>query len=614
VCGIAGVVDFDTGLTGGQEITRAMTETMACRGPDAHGTWCGRHVVLGHRRLAVIDLDGGAQPMVTDDAGTVNALTYSGEVYNFEQLRLQLQSAGHEFRTRSDTEVVLRAYRQWGAEFVTHLTGMYAFALWDGRQQELLLVRDRMGIKPLYYAPTPGGVLFGSEPKAILAHPGFRPVVDEDGLRELMSAVRTPGSSIWRGMRELKPGSMAVVGRGGVRVRTYWSLDATPFEGDVDTAIELTRGLLDEAVSSQLVSDVPLCTLLSGGLDSSAITALAAARLRTGGGGPVRSFSVDFEGYTESFKPDEVRPDPDAPFVKEVVAHVASAHTSVMLDSHGLMDEATRTAVMRAYDLPAPHGDMSTSMHLLFRAIRQQSTVALSGEAADEVFGGYAWFHDEDAVRANTFPWLAATRQFRRFCFLRPDLNRRLALDDFQDQLYADAIAEVPLLAGADAAERRMREVTYLALTRYVPTLLERKDRMSMATGLEVRVPYCDHRLVQFAFSVPWKIKTFDGRGKSLLRAAVADLLPPSVLRRRKSHYPSTQDNDYGELVRREFLDLMARPAAGVFELADRRTLGWLAKDMGGSASELFTRRCREQVLALDRWLTEYKPELVIQP
>jgi asparagine synthetase B (glutamine-hydrolysing) len=512
VCGIAGVVDFDTGLTGGQEITRAMTETMACRGPDAHGTWCGRHVVLDHRRLAVIDLDGGAQPMVTDDAGTVTALTYSGEVYNFEQLRLQLQSAGHEFRTRSDTEVVLRAYRQWGAEFVTHLTGMYAFALWDGRQQELLLVRDRMGIKPLYYAPTPGGVLFGSEPKAILAHPGFRPVVDEDGLRELMSAVRTPGSSIRRGMRELKPGSMAVVGRGGVRVRTYWSLDATPFEGDVDTAIELTRGLLDEAVSSQLVSDVPLCTLLSGGLDSSAITALAAARLRTGGGGPVRSFSVDFEGYTESFKPDEVRP------------------------------------------------------------------------------------------------------EFRRFCFLRPDLNRRLALDDFQDQLYADAIAEVPLLAGADAAERRMREVTYLALTRYVPTLLERKDRMSMATGLEVRVPYCDHRLVQFAFSVPWKIKTFDGRGKSLLRAAVADLLPPSVLRRRKSHYPSTQDKDYGELVRREFLDLMARPAAGVFELADRRTLGWLAKDMGGSASELFTRRCREQVLALDRWLIEYKPELVIQP
>jgi asparagine synthase (glutamine-hydrolysing) len=606
-------VDFDGDLTGRQAIAEAMTETMACRGPDAFGTWGASQVALGHRRLAVIDLDGGAQPMVAREASeVVAAVTYSGEVYNFKQLREQLRGEGYTFTTRSDTEVVLRAYQRWGADFVTRLTGMYAFALWDVRRKELLLVRDRMGIKPLYYAPVAGGVLFGSEPKAILAHPRFRPVLDEGGLRELMSVVRTPGACVWRGIRELKPGTMAVVGRGGLRLRTYWSLDATVFAGDVGAAITMTRELLEDAVRSQLVSDVPLCTLLSGGLDSSAITALANASLRAGGNGPVRSFSVDFEGYAETFKPDEVRPDPDAPFVREVAAHVAAAHTSVVLDSRALMDAGTRAAVMRAYDQPAPHGDMSTSMHLLFKAIRRQSTVALSGEAADEVFGGYGWFHDEAAVRADTFPWLAATRGYRRFSFLRPDLIRRLALDAFQNQLYADAIAEVPVGPGTDADERRMREITYLALTRYVPILLERKDRMSMAAGLEVRVPYCDHRLVEFAFSVPWKIKTFDGREKSLLRAAVEDLLPQSVLLRRKSHYPSTQDKAYSDLVRREFLDLMARPDATVFELADRRTLGWLTKELGGSASDLYTRRCREQVLALDQWLTEYQPDLAI--
>ncbi|MFI7633177.1 asparagine synthase (glutamine-hydrolyzing) [Nonomuraea sp. NPDC049400] len=601
-------MDYAADLTRERPAVHAMAETMACRGPDDHGVWADRHAALGHRRLAVIDIAGGRQPMVAFRDGVVMAaLTYSGEVYNHAELRAELSRLGREFRTRSDTEVVLQAYLAWGEDFVERLNGMYAFALWDPPRRRLLLARDRLGVKPLFYAPTPTGLLFGSEPKAILAHPRFEPAVDVVGLREVLAPVRTPGASVWRGINEVRPGTIVLADERGRRTRAYWRLRAEPYAGDADAAASRTRELLEDIVDRQMVADVPIGTLLSGGLDSSAITALAARR----GAGTVRSFSVEFDGHAESFRPDEERPDLDAPFVADVVAHVGSEHSRVVLDSARLFDPAIRSAVLRAYDQPPLQADMSTSLHLLFRSVREHATVALSGEAADEIFGGYGWFHDSRSVAADTYPWVAETGRFPRFSVLRPDLDALLALDDHLRQSYRDALAEVPALPGEDEHGRRMREITYLHITRYVPALLERKDRMSMAVGLEVRVPYCDHRLVEFAFNLPWKLKVFDGREKSVLRSAVADLLPRSVRDRRKSHYPTTQDRRYVALVREEYADLMSRRDAPVFDLADPRKLKWLAADVGGSGSELFTRRAREQVLALDRWLTSYRPRLL---
>ncbi|HEU5431126.1 MAG TPA: asparagine synthase (glutamine-hydrolyzing), partial [Thermomicrobiales bacterium] len=388
MCGITGWVDYERDLRRERAAAQAMVDTMACRGPDDEGLWHAEHVALGHRRLAVIDLEGGRQPMVaTDDQGVRAVLTYSGEVYNFAELRAELAALGCRFRTRSDTEVVLEAYLAWGEDFVTRLNGMYAFAIWDVARDELSLVRDRMGIKPLYYYPTPHGVVFGSEPKAILANPLVEPVVDADGLRELLTFVKTPEQAIFRGMAEVRPGQVVRVRREGTDKRRYWALTAREHVDDQATTVRTVRELLDDIVARQLIADVPLCTLLSGGLDSSAITALAAKALREETGGTVRSFAVDFAGHAERFQPDELRDTPDAPYVADLARHVAADHTDIVLDSDELMDPAARAAVRHARDLPSGTGDMDTSLYLLFRAIRSQSTVALSGESADEVFG-----------------------------------------------------------------------------------------------------------------------------------------------------------------------------------------------------------------------------------
>ncbi|MGP3960996.1 asparagine synthase (glutamine-hydrolyzing) [Nonomuraea sp. 3N208] len=616
MCGICGWVDFERDLRAARETAQAMTDTMACRGPDDEGLWIAPHAAIGHRRLAIIDLAGGRQPMLADDDGRKPAvLTYSGEVYNYRELRAELTARGHRFRTRSDTEVVLRAYVEWGEDLADRLNGMYAFAVWDARDEELLLVRDRMGIKPLYYYPTRHGVLFGSEPKAILANPLARRVLDIDGLRELMAFVKTPEHGVFTGMYEVRPGQLVRVNRDGVRKRRYWRLESHEHPDDVDSTVKTVRSLLDDIVARQLISDVPLCALLSGGLDSSTITALAAKDLREQHLGPVRSFAVDFAGYAEHFRPDLLRSTPDAPYVHQLARHVGAEHTDVVLDSADLMDPAVRGAVLRARDLPLGIGDMDTSLYLLFKAIRGHSTVALSGESADEVFGGYRWFHDAGAVAADSFPWLAGpglaahTGAERLF---RDDVARALDLSGYRDELYREAIAEVPRLPGETGHERRMREISYLHLTRFVQILLDRKDRMSMAVGLEVRVPFCDHRLVEYVFNAPWSFKTFDGREKSLLRAAAADLLPESVLRRVKSPYPATQDRSYDQVLR-DRADALLRagdlPSARLIDTDKARALVDQPADGTGEPS---ARASLERLLQLDQWLNKYQVDLAL--
>ncbi len=615
MCGISGWVDYGRDLAGARDTAQAMADTMACRGPDDQGLWIDSHAAIGHRRLAIIDIEGGRQPMVADEDGRPLAvLTYSGEVYNFVELRAELSARGHRFRTDSDTEVVVRAYLEWGEDLVTRLNGMYAFAIWDVRRQELLLVRDRMGIKPLYYYPTPDGVLFGSEPKAILANPLARREIDADGLREMLAFVKTPEHGIFKGMYEVRPGQLVRVTGEGLTKRRYWQLESHEHTDDVEKTVKTVRGLLDDIVARQLISDVPLCTLLSGGLDSSAVTALAARDLKEQGLGKVRSFAVDFAGYTENFRPDASRQTPDAPYVHDLAGHVDADHTDIVLDSAELMDPVVRAAVLRARDLPIGIGDMDTSLYLLFKAIRGHSTVALSGESADEVFGGYQWFHDPEAVGADMFPWLAkgdVTGHAGVDQFFDQDVLRTLDVPGYRLDSYHKALAEVPRLRGETGHERRMREISYLHLTRFVQILLDRKDRMSMAVGLEVRVPFCDHRLVDYVFNAPWAMKTFDGREKSLLRAAVSDVLPESILQRVKSPYPSTQDPSYEKALRVEvqrMLDEDDLPSARLIDVDRARSL----LDQPMDTNQLETRASLERVLQLNAWLKDYKVKVDI--
>ncbi|WP_433282822.1 asparagine synthase (glutamine-hydrolyzing) [Pseudonocardia xinjiangensis] len=610
MCGIAGWVAFNHDLRAEWHSVEAMTDTLACRGPDEGGTWLSEHAALGHRRLSVIDLSGGRQPMRVDTDGGPVVLVYSGETYNYVELRSELVGRGHHFETHSDTEVVLRAYLEWGTASAERLNGMYAFAVWDSRIQQLVMVRDRLGVKPLYYYETADGVLFGSEPKAILASPLAEHVVGLDGLRDMFSQVKS-GVVVWEGMREVEPGWVTTVDRAGVRGARYWSLPTYEHADSQEATVAHVRDLLEDIVARQLVSDVPRCTLLSGGLDSSVITTIAAARLARSGE-TIRSFSVDYIGQTERFVADAARDAPDTPFAHEVSVHAGTDHQDVLLDPDDLTDLDVRAAVVRSRDTPQGLGDMDTSMYLLFREIRARSTVALSGESADEIFGGYREFFSDEALCARTFPWLTSVTPMRGLDTdsLSSELRAVLDVDDYVQDTYDSAVAGVPRLGRDDDVEYRMRQISHLYLTRFLRMLLDRKDRLSMAVGLEVRVPFCDHRLVEYVYNVPWAVKTYDGREKSLLRGAGDDLLPSSVLGRRKANFPSTQDPAYITRLRHICRDYLAAPTHPVFELVDRKWMtGAVADDAPATAG---TRRGLERAIDLAIWLDIYKPTVKI--
>lgn len=612
MCGITGWVSFERDLRSETSTLDAMTETMSCRGPDDCGTWINGPAALGHRRLAIIDLPGGRQPMTADTPQGAVALVYSGETYNFTELRRELTGRGHRFTTDSDTEVVLRGYLEWGQAVAERLNGMYAFAVWDGRHDRLVMVRDRMGIKPFYYYETPDGVLFGSEPKAILANPLARARVGLDGLRELFAFVKTPGHAVWEGMNEVEPGTVVTVDRGGLRRHVYWQLETRPHTDGKDASIAHVRALLDDIVRRQMVSDVPRCTLLSGGLDSSAMTAIAARQLAENGE-TVRSFAVDFVGQADNFVADELRTTPDTPYVHDVARSSGTDHRDIVLDSHALADPEVRAKVIRARDIPMGFGDMDASLYLLFRSIREHSTVALSGESADEVFGGYLQFFDEGARRADTFPWLVRFAQHfgDDSDVLRGDLTAALDLPSYIQDSYDTAVAGIQRLDGEGDFEFRMRKICHLHLTRFVRVLLDRKDRASMAVGLEVRVPFCDHRLVEYVYNTPWSLKSFDGREKSLLREATADVLPKSVYDRVKSPYPSTQDPKYAIALQGHAKDLLARPSHPVFDLVDRDRVARAARHDAPQITQA-SRRGLERTLDLALWLDLYKPDIAL--
>ena len=619
MCGITGWLDFDRDLTKENGVVEAMTHALENRGPDSNGVWIQPHIALGHTRNIVIDLDGGQQPMVAEENGTpVAVLSYNGEIYNFRQLRTELEGRGHRFLSRCDTEVVLRAYLEWGVDCATRLEGMFAFAVWDVRRQELLLVRDRMGIKPLLVSEVGGGLIFGSEAKALLANPLVRPIVDLDGVREIFSTAKVPGQAVFRDLRSIEPGHLLIANRSGISERCWWKLEAREHKEDLKTTIETVRSMLDSIVTRELVADVPLCTTLSGGIDSSAVTALAALARQRAGDDAIRTITATFVGYSENFRPDDQRDTPDGPYAAALARHVGSDHTDIVLGTADLIDPAARLAAMIAQDQPTTLGDMDTSLYLMLRAIREHSTVALTGETADEIFGGFKWLYDDALVATPMFPWIAAEKRQaggvngQGRALFEQGLMAKIDMDSYYRDGYAQTLRETPHADGETATDHRMRELLYAHLTRWLPMLLDRGDRLALASGLETRVPFCDHRLVEYVYSVPWAFKTFDGREKSLLRAAVGDLVPKLVMDRPKSPYPVSQDPSYTAALHQELRTVLAEPSSPVLPLLDVAAATQAAADGSPVANEWHSRVNVETVLHFNSWMTHYDVELTV--
>lgn len=610
MCGITGWIDWEVDLTRQGPILEAMTESLSPRGPDAAGMYLSPRAALGHRRLIVVDPIGGGQPMIRRRGESTYVLSYNGELYNTPELRRELEAHGHYFRGHSDTEVLLVAYMQWGPECVERLNGIFAFALWSEADQSLFLARDRLGVKPLFYAQRNSAFLFGSELKSLLAHPAVKPEVDAEGLAEVlvMGPSRTPGHGIFCGVSEVRPGQCLLYDRKGIHRRQYWILESKLHEDDLDTTAAKVLTLLKDAIERQLVADVPVCTLLSGGLDSSAITAFAADAFRQAGMGPLHTYSIDYLDNDRHFRANEFQPNSDSPWIPVVSGFFGTSHHPVYIDTPELV-EALTTAVL-ARDLPGM-ADVDSSLYLFCREIKKQATVALSGECADEIFGGYPWFHSEEALSSGTFPWMRGLET--KLGIFAPKLLQTIRPKEYLARRYEETLAEVPRLPGEDPVNARMREMFYLNITWFMATLLDRKDRMSMATGLEVRVPFADHRLVEYLWNIPWEMKICDNTEKGIMRRALTGILPKDVLTRRKSPYPKTHHPAYLAAVRQLLLQTLDDSASPLLPLIDTTAV----RSMALSSEAAFGRPWFGQLmtdaqlfaylLQVDTWLRKYR-------
>lgn len=601
-------------LTKAKVVLERMMACLTHRGPDESGMWLSSRAGLVHRRLIVVDPLGGQQPMLYEREGRTYVLVYNGELYNTDELRKELLDLGHTFSSYSDTEVLLKAYSQWESACVQHLNGIFAFAVWEPEKQTLFMARDRLGVKPLFYTRRGSAFLFASEIKALFAHPLVSAEVDEEGLAEIFAIgpARTPGHGVFRGLRELRPAEWLLydAGRRSLRLERYWTLSSSPHPDDYDTTLEKVRYLFTDAVKRQLVSDMPVCTLLSGGLDSSAITAVAAMEYRQSGKN-LTTYSVDYLENELYFRSDDFQPDADQPWAKEVAGFLSTDHRQVMIspgDLHRTLDQA-----MQGRDLPGM-ADIDSSLYLFSGEIRRGATVALSGECADEVFSGYPWFRREEAIKAQTFPWSLLT-DLRR-SILSPDVLRKTDIDGYIAARYQEALAEVPVLEGENAPAARQRELTYLTLTRWMPTLLERKDRMSMAVGLEIRVPFCDHRLVEYMWNVPLDYKFSRGREKGLLRAALRGILPENVLWRPKSPYPKTHHPHYFAATVASLKKILQDSTSPLNPLLNKKALQELMNSPGICDRPWFGQLMRAPqlfgyLIQVDLWLRRYKVAIV---
>ncbi|WP_028782008.1 asparagine synthase (glutamine-hydrolyzing) [Thalassobacillus devorans] len=579
MCGIVGWTDFRKDLSCAYDTIAAMAATLEHRGPDEGTQWLGRHTAFGHQRLIVIDPAGGRQPMTRKVGDKCFTLCYNGELYNTEDLRTVLHQKGWTFRSHSDTEVLLTSYMEWGESCVNHLNGIFAFAVWDDAEQKLFLARDRLGVKPLFYMESDGGLLFGSEIKALLAHPKVAAEMDTTGLHELLALgpSRTPGCGVFRGVHDLRAGHFATFTREqGLKIKRYWNVESKPHEDSLDVTVEKVRELFLDAVDRQLVSDVPLGTFLSGGVDSSAITAIAAEQYRKQGKGALDTFSIDFEGNDKHFKANAFQPASDKDFIALIQKEHGTNHQSCIADNEELVRLLKKATVLR--DLPGM-ADVDSSLLWFSEEVKKKVTVGLSGECADEIFGGYPWFYRQEELEREGFPWIRSLNL--RNGLLNKEWQQKLDVKGYMLARYQETVDEMPKLSGESAVEEKRRQMFYLNMHWFMQTLLDRKDRMTMGASLEVRVPFSDHHLVEYVWNVPWEMKHLDGKEKGLLRKALEGILPDEVLYRKKNPYPKTHNPVYTNAVVAWMNEILVDKQAPIFDLFDRNELRNLADTKG---------------------------------
>lgn len=609
MCGITGWVDFKRALNQTGDTVLKMTETLSKRGPDDTNIWLSNHAAFGHKRLVVVDPLCGVQPMTRMKGENTYTLCYNGELYNTEDIRKELLAKGYKFQGHSDTEVLLTAYMEWEEECIDRLNGIFAFTIWDEQKQKLFAARDRLGVKPLFYREHNGGLLFGSEQKAILAHPDVKADIGLDGLSEIfgLGPSRTPGHGIFLGINELRPAHAFTFSKNGLKIWRYWNVKSEKHTDTVEETAEKISFLFKDAVTRQLVSDVPICTFLSGGLDSSAITAIASNHFKEEGKGALHTFSIDYEDNDHFFKANDYQPNSDAHWIEKMTNTFGTIHHSCVIRQEELAEYLKEAVIVR--DTPGM-ADVDSSLLWFCREIKNDFVVSLSGECADEIFGGYPWFHRKDDLEREGFPWMRSVDE--RVNLIKDGWNKKLNIKDYVLTKYEETVLETPILEGEDPLEAKRRQLFYLNMIWFMATLLDRKDRMSMGASLEVRVPFADHRLVEYAWNIPWDMKMYDQREKGLLRKALEGVLPNEVLYRKKSPYPKTHHPAYTLAVKGWLNEILQKKSSILYEIFQKEKLQEIVETEGRAFQVPWFGQLMSgpQLLAylaqIDYWFEEY--------
>ena len=534
MCGITGWMNKNENLRNKKRIIKKMTKTLKYRGPDSTGYFISDDVLLGHKRLAIIDPEKGKQPMKYDNY----VIVYNGEIYNTDSIRKKLIKKGYSFNTTSDTEVILKGYACYKEKIVEKLEGIFAFAIYDGK--DLFLARDRLGVKPLFYTQIDGNFLFASEIKALLKNDLVQPIIDKESLQELLGLgpSKIPGSGIFKGIKELRAAHYLTYKAGIIDIKRYWNVKDKKFDDTFEVCSTKVRRMLMDSIKRQMVSDVGISTFLSGGLDSSIITAVVSNELKKQNQ-VLDTYSIDYEDNDKYFKANKFQVSKDKKFIDIMKNAFKTNHTYEVISQRKLAKTLKESVIARDYPGMA---DIDSSLFWFSKQIRKEHKVILSGECADEIFGGYPWFYRKEIRERENFPWIDSLDE--RISLIKNDLAQKLDLKNFVKEKCELTLSEINV-----SDDENLKKLFYLNMTWFMPTLLDRKDRMTMRASLEARVPFEDTKLIEYLWNVPWEYKYKNNQEKGLLRHAFKNILPKEIIERKKNPYPKTHNPKYTKIM-----------------------------------------------------------------
>ena len=590
-----------------------MASTLTDKSPDTINVYVNKNIALGHTRVSTKKFKYITQPITRTINGNTYTIVYNGEIYNYDEVKEELIEKGYNFLTNSDAELVLLSYIEFGKDSLNMLNGIYAYAILDNNK--VFIARDRLGIKPLFYYNNDLFV-FASEIKSILKHESVSARIGKNELCEIfgLGPAHTPGKTFFKDIYEILPGHYGIFEDGLLTTYKYWDLETKPIDDDITESISKVRNLVTSSLKRQIISGVPICSMLSGGLDSSILAYLASNEIEN-----LATFSIDFEGNQENFTGSDYQPTRDSDYVKIMQDVINSKHTNLYFSTEDIITNLKDSMIVR--DMPGM-ADVDSSMLVFCKKIKACGyDVAISGECSDEIFGGYPWYYKEHLIDSTNFPWSRSTETRKNI--INNELVSCEYLENYINDAYNNTCANV-VYNNENHTENIFRKTCYATIKWFMNTLIERTDRMSMVSGLDVRIPFADYRTFEYVYNVlaKYKLGLVEGNNvpieKYLLRKAFENDLPESIVFRKKSPFPKTYDPKYTNMLESQIKEIINSSTSPILQLINVRYLYEILNTHGENLKENWFGQLMTypQTLAyliqVNMWLEEYNIEIEI--